>query len=37
MVIIHIQVYKVRVCLTVQSTPVRRSLLGPLDAGGREG
>lgn len=31
--------YKVSVCacLTVQSTPVRSSLLGPLDAGGREG
>lgn len=24
-------------CLTVQSTQVRSSLLGPLDAGGREG
>lgn len=39
LIIIHIQSFKMCVCacLTVQSTPVRSSLLGPLDAGGREG
>lgn len=39
LIIIHNQWCELSVCacLTVQSTPVRSSLLGPLDAGGREG